>query len=284
MAADLVSVILRAAALVLLLQASGAAVFLAVFREELGPLGDSLRRRIRAVALWAMVAIAAQYALEAARLSGTMSGVLDPMLQRMVLGSPTAAVAALRIGALGLIIASASHATGSRQALAAAGALVTAGSFVLVGHTTVHPARAALAGVLVVHVSAVLFWLGALWPLYRLSQPETLGTLGPIVRRFSILAAWIVPFILIAGALLAFALIGSVHALAQTYGLMILVKLAAFAGLMVLASANKWRLGPSLARGEPWAVRPFRRSVAAEYFTIVCLLCLTAVLTTFFSP
>jgi putative copper resistance protein D len=284
MTADVVSVILRAAALVLLLQASGGAVFLHLFHAELGTCRELLRPRVRIVALWAMLAIAAQYAQEAARLSGELSGVFDPTLQRMVLGSPTATVAALRTGALVLIIASLTRAGSWHRALAAIGALLTAGSFILVGHTSVHSARAALAAALVVHVLAVLFWLGALWPMYRLSRPETLGTLGPLVRRFSVIAVWIVPCILIAGAVLAFALIGSLQALKDPYGVTILIKLAAFVGLMVLASANKWRLGPALGRAEPWAIRPFRHSVATEYVAIVCILCLTAVLTTFLSP
>jgi putative copper resistance protein D len=283
-AADVLSVILRAAALVLLLQASGAAVFLALFDAELGPLRELVRPSARAVALCGVLLIGAQYALEAARMSGELSGVFDPTLQRMVLDSPTALAAALRLGALGLVILSLRRADRWQPVLALAAAMFAIGSFVLVGHTTVHRARAILAAVLIVHVAAVTFWLGALVPLYRLSTREALGVAGRIVQRFSIIAVWVVPFILIAGTMLAFALIEDVHTLTQPYGLLILVKLAAFIALMVLASANKWRLGPALSRGEEQAIRRFRRSVASEYVVIVCVLAATAVLTTFFSP
>ena len=59
---------------------------------------------------------------------------------------------------------------------------------------------------------------------------------------------------------------------------------SAFGGLMILASANKWRFGPALSRGEAQALPSFRGSLAAEYAIIVAVLAATAVLTAFFSP
>jgi copper resistance protein D len=280
--ADALSVILRAASLVLVLQASGTAMFLVLFARDLG----SLRERLSssAVALCAIGVVLAQYALEAARLSGELSGVFDPALQRMVLASPTALVAALRTGALVLVIVSLRRAGRMQRVLAFAGGAIVVASFALVGHTTVHRARAALAALLMVHVALVTFWLGALVPLYRLSMREALPVIGRIVQRFSRIALGLVPLIPFAGVGLAYALIEDVRTLTQPYGLILIGKLSAFGVLMGLASANKWRLGPALSRGEAQALQPFRRSVAAEYVIIVCVLAATAVLTAFFSP
>jgi copper resistance protein D len=65
---------------------------------------------------------------------------------------------------------------------------------------------------------------------------------------------------------------------------LLLVKIGGFALLMGLASLNKWRLGPAIARGELPALTAFRRSVATEYTLIAGVLTATTVMTTFFSP
>jgi putative copper export protein len=47
---------------------------------------------------------------------------------------------------------------------------------------------------------------------------------------------------------------------------------------------NRRRFGPALGRGDVAAGRRFRHAVAAEYGLIAIILCVTAVLTTFYSP
>jgi putative copper resistance protein D len=283
-AADALSVILRGGSLVLLLTASGAALFRVLFRGQLERAHELLRPGARALAFGAMAAVAAQYALEAARLSGEFSGMLDSTLQRIVLGTPLAGVAALRILALLFIVLGLPRSGRSGKLLALAGAGIAVGSFALVGHTAAHSSRAVLAGALIVHVAAVSFWLGALAALLRLCTPQTLPVLGRVVQSFSAIAVWVVPVLFLAGTFLAVALIGQLRGLLQPYGLLILVKLAAFSALIFLAGVNKWRWGPALSRGDESALQPFRRAVAAEYAVIACVLAVTAVLTTFFSP
>ena len=105
-----------------------------------------------------------------------------------------------------------------------------------------------------------------------------------IVARFSALAGWSVPLILVAGVGMALMLVPDVEVLRQPYGLILLAKLCGFSLLMLLASFNKWRLTPALAAGEPQAGSRLRRVIALEYLLIVAVLALTANLTSFYSP
>jgi putative copper export protein len=76
-------------------------------------------------------------------------------------------------------------------------------------------------------------------------------------------------------------LIPGLAVFAQPYGWLLLLKIAGFALLMALASANRWRLGPAVARG---ATLAFKRSLAAEYGLIVAVLAATATMTSLYSP
>jgi putative copper export protein len=71
----------------------------------------------------------------------------------------------------------------------------------------------------------------------------------------------------------------------SAYGSLILVKIAVFIVLMVLAAWNRWHAVPAIAASDSAAagVR-LRRMIAIEYLLIVGVLATTAVLTTFYSP
>src|SRR5712675_2348116 len=88
---DVISVILRALSFVLLFQAAGVAIFVAVFGRRLASSGGEVRRLGQAAAIAAIVLVAAHYALEAARMAGEMSGMWDPTLQGMAWNSPARA-------------------------------------------------------------------------------------------------------------------------------------------------------------------------------------------------
>ncbi len=108
------------------------------------------------------------------------------------------------------------------------------------------------------------------------------------VRRVSSLAAVSVLCLLVAGTVLALSLVGSVSALFETtYGQLLLVKLAVFALVLVMAGYNRWFLLPwvmpdsqghvSTARlGAGWRV--LMRTGRAEALGVVVILGLTAVL------
>jgi putative copper resistance protein D len=281
---DVLSVVLRALSFILLFQAAGAAIFVALFGRRLASARDAVRRLGQASALAAMALVAAHYAFEAARMAGDLSGMWDPTLQGMVWGSPNRAALIWRLAGLLLIVAGLQ--LGGRQSLIVmlSGAVLATGSFTLMGHTSVNAHRGALAALLMLHLLVVAFWFGALWPLYLASLRETPARASDIVERFTTVATWLVPVILLAGIAMAVLLLPNLAALGEPYGELLIAKVAGFVVLMGLAAANKWQLGPALARGPVQGGRWFRRSLAAEYVLITVVLSITAVMTSFFSP
>jgi len=282
--ADIFSVVLRAAAFVLLLQASGIALFMAIFGERIPESGAAVRRMGGISALLAVAAVVAHYLLEAGRMAGDLSGVANGELQGVALHSSAAAEAALRILGLVLIAAGLRKASALGSACGVAGATLAVIAFTLTGHTSVSPERWFLIVALAVHVLVVAFWLGALLPLYVATRREQPAAAAKVVAAFSAAATWIVPGIFVAGAVLAAGLLPSLATFARPYGQLLLVKIGGFALLMALAAMNKWRLAPALAREVPHAGAALRRSIAMEYALIVCVLTATAVMTSFFSP
>jgi copper resistance protein D len=281
---DVLSVALRALSFVFLLQAIGVAFFVAIFGRRLGDSRRTIRRLSRWAALLALACVAGHYALEAARMAGELSGVWDASLQRIVLSSSNGAAFILRV--LGLsVVAVALRGESARSMIASvSGATIVLSAFIVTGHTTAHPERWFLGALLLVHVAVIAFWFGGLLPLYWVSVRERQAAAAALIESFSVWASWLVPLILLAGVILALRLVPGVGVFTQPYGELLLVKLGGFALLMGLASVNKWRLGPAIARGELPALTAFRWSVATEYTLMVGVLTTTAVMTTFFSP
>lgn len=281
---DILSVVLRALSFVLLFQAAGIAIFIALFGRRLDRSDSALRRIGQTAALAGMVLVAAHYALEAARMAGDMSGMWDPALQAMMWHSPNRAALLCRLLGLLLIAVGLRDRSNRRTIVALGGAVLATGAFTLVGHTFVNVHRGALATLLLVHLLIVAFWFGALAPLYLASLRETPARAFDLIERFTAIATWLVPVIMLAGIAMAALLLPSVAALREPYGRLLIAKVIGFALLMGLAAANRWRLAPGLTEGTIQSERRFRRSVAAEYVLIAAILSITAVMTSFFSP
>ena len=280
---DLAWVALRAASLVLLFQAAGAALFIAAFARRLTRSAPAIRRTGVRAAAAALLVLAAQYLLEPVHLAGEWAGIADASLHRLVSSSTGAALAVRAAGLAGVALGLrrdgwAANTTGI------AGSLAALGSFALTGHTALDAHRLWLAPLLLVHLILVAFWFGSLWPLRQLCALEPREPAARVIAAFSSGALGLVPLIPLAGAGMAALLLPDFAALLAPYGLLLGAKLLLFAALMGLAALNKLRLAPALGRGEPGALPRFRRSVAAEYVLICAVLAVTAVLTGFFSP
>lgn len=282
--ADVLSVVLRALSFVFLFQAAGTAIFVAIFGRRLPQTLGSIRRGGQAAALAAIVLVSGHYALEAARMAGELSGMMDPSLQGIVWNSSSRAAVICRLGGLLLIVTGLRGTSIQSTTLAVLGAVLVTVAFTVTGHTSVNAHRWGLAGLLVVHLLIVAFWFGALVPLYVASSRETAAQASDVIERFSAVAFWLVPVILLAGLIMAAVLLPNLAALSTPYGRLLIAKVSGFAVLMGLAAANKWRLGPALAREPSQGGRWFRRSVAAEYVLIATILTITAVMTSLFSP
>ena len=282
--ADTLSVILRTLSFIALFQAAGIAIFLSLWAAELKVTEARLRRLALLSSVSAALLLIGQYLLEAARMSGELSGVMDPVLQGVVLHSATSLALSWRL--LGLLLMGIGlrlrGSGGATLGMIGVATLLTA--FTFTGHTSDHAPRWLLSPLLLAHLLIIAFWFGALLPLYLISQREPAPVADRIVDAFSARAVWLVPGILLAGLALATFLLPSWGTLFTPYGELLIVKVIGFSGLMILAAFNKWRFGPALERGDVGAGRRFRRSLLAECGLITAILCVTAVLTTFYSP
>jgi copper resistance protein D len=306
---DILSVVLRAVSFVLLFQAAGAVFFAAAFGPALTISLTGIRALTRTTAFAAILAVAAHYVLESARMAGDMSGIVDGSLQGQVWNSSSGAAFAVRILGLLLIVAGARTAPGRLAAsrffagaapsrpfaagrfsargftiVGVTGAVLVAVSFALTGHTSTNARRSLLVPLLLAHLLIVAFWFGALWPLCLVTLRESRERVARVITVFSAAAAWLVPLILVAGVAMAALLVPNIAALTQPYGEFLLAKAGLFAALLGLAAFNKWRFAPAIARGDPQAAPRFRRVALSEYVLITAVLSVTAVMTTFFSP
>jgi copper resistance protein D len=270
--------VLRAAALVLTLQATGMSVFGLLFHRV--PLSPAVRRSAARTAWAAVALVGMQLLLEPAHLALEWSAITDPAMLR--LAADSGGTRALAVRGLGLLCILAAIRAGAALRLAGIAFVLT--SFALSGHTVAHEHRAVMDAILIVHVAIVAFWLGALPPLRLVLLREATGSAVQLLSEFSQLAVWLVPVIALAGLSLALLLLPDVAALAQPYGLALLAKVALFALLMGIAGLNRLRLVPALTRGDAGVAASLARVIGTEWLLICGVLAVTAVMTGSFSP
>lgn len=283
---DAVAVFVRAVSFIALFQAAGAAAFLVLFETRLGPSRAAILPLARRAAALALILVLLQFGLEAARMTGDFSGLRDPSMQQLSWHTALGTAVRLRLAGLVLVF----FGLGITQARLASGLLTLLGTalllaaFTALGHTVDHPHRAVLAGLLLAHLLCVTFWFGALWPLRQAVSLEAAPAAAALLERFSRLAVWIVPGLLLAGVTLVIALLPGWSAFRTAYGVLLLAKLAGFSVLMGFAAWNKLRLTPALWLQDPDAVPRLRRSLAAEYLLVGAVLAITALMTALYSP
>lgn len=173
----------------------------------------------------------------------------------------------------------------SGWSIAALGAIGLAVSLSLAGHTTTAPRSPQLAMVLdALHVVAAGGWLGTLLALVVAGLPATFqlpaerrgGAAAALVNAFSPAALVFAGISLLTGIFAAGVHLGVPPALSSAYGRTLLLKLGAFA-LVVVAGAWNWRrVRPRLA--EPGLPAHLRRTGTAELLLAALVLAATAVL------
>ncbi len=284
MSADVLSYVLRALGFIALFQAAGGAFFASLFPQVMPHVRERLRHLALSAAIVAMACFALQQSLEAGRFVGEVSGVLQWDLLVLAWNSPSGLGQVLRLSGLLLIVIGFRTNTAPGAWTASCGAALALLAFLASGHTSVDPWRPLLAPLLAVHVLVAAFWFGSLMPLLLVSRHEVADSAAAILARFSVLAGWSVPLILIAGLAIVLALAPDLSVLQRTYGQLVLLKLAVFLVLLLLATYNRWRLVPWISQGRPQALIALRRSITVEVALIAGVLAVTAALTLFFSP
>ena len=156
----------------------------------------------------------------------------------------------------------------------------------MTGHDdSAHPLAGAVADT--AHLAGVSLWIGGLLVLLFGVLPRRVpGEMAVAVARYSNLALVSMLAIVGAGAVLAWQVVGSVHALLHTsYGQTLLIKLALVAAVLALAQRSKtWvrhRLDVAvLLDGDRATVRPFVYSVAVEAGLALAILAAASFLVT----
>ncbi len=283
-APDVVVVGLRALSFVAIFQATGSVLFLWIFKRQLTITAEPLIK-FAAWAAWSAIALTlAHHFLGPARMTGSFSGVFDSSLQWLLLESGAGSARALRIGGLALLAFAIRAKSRRGSAAALLGVALAVVSFGLMGHTATDDLRWLLAPLLIVHLLIISFWFGSLLPLLYVTAREGAAVGGTVLDRFSSLATWSVPIILVAGIVMAIVLLPSFADLLTPYGRLVLAKISGFAVLMGLATLNKWRFVPAIRAGESRSVLGVQRSIALEWSVMVLVFVITAVMTGFFSP
>jgi uncharacterized membrane protein len=248
----------RAAYMALLLVSAGTAWFIVLIRLP-SPLDVALRRLLASASLVGMIA-GALYLWLTARYEGPI-----PV-------SPTGLAPSLGVAAVGFacLLAAASR---PGQGWLLGGALLLAVSRVLTGHLASREPGIVLMPLMFLHVSCAAYWVGSLWPLYRLIGRESPRVAAAVVERFSNIALAAVAVLAVAGVITTFVHLRTPSALLATwYGQLLLMKTTWFTVLMSIAAYHKLRLTPRLAAGDGAAARRMRWGIRAEAAVMVLVI------------
>lgn len=143
-------------------------------------------------------------------------------------------------------------------------------SYAASGHAGAASPRWLTRPMVVLHLLALTFWIGALIPL-------TLARTTEALRRFSAVIPVAVGLLLVSGGTLAAVQLGRDPAQWLTpYGYILAAKLALLAVVFALAAFNRWRLTAPALAGDAGAMARMRRSIGAELVLALAILGLTA--------
>jgi copper transport protein len=163
------------------------------------------------------------------------------------------------------------------RALLAAFGVIAVGTWPLSGHPAGSPVPAVSVVVDSVHLTSMAIWLGGLVMLVgfllRQADERELGAILPVWSRWAALA---VASLLLAGLTQALIEVGTPSALVGTsYGRLLMIKVALFAAVVVVAAYSRRLVGRRLAEGRPGRLR---RLVVVELGITAVVLALTTVL------
>lgn len=281
---EITVVTIKFVSLMLVLLSSGGLLFSSLYSDQLTATKFSIQQGLLIGSVVALFLSVVYLFLDAARFSGSLSGIFDFELQKLILLSRLGVSKILLIVGLIVMIWSFKFMDKGRTILSTIGISLIAFSFSFTGHTSEHGLRVILAPLLMLHMVVVIFWFGALVPLYYIVKNEPTQCAGSVVCDFSKKATCLVPLIFVAGIIMSVALMDGIHFFSHTYGMILLFKALTFCVLMLIAALNKWRYGPDLENGNENSARKLQRAILTEILLITLIVGATVVLTSYFSP
>lgn len=127
------------------------------------------------------------------------------------------------------------------------------------------------------------WWFGTLLPLIVACKEDSDKELHDVMHRFGQQAMFMVSVLLIAGLYVAIQLVGSFAALLNSgYGQVLLTKLVAVTGIMLIAAYHRFLLVPSLKYEN--SREKLSKSISIEAVVALAILTITASLTSLVGP
>lgn len=262
------------------LLAAGLGAFL-VLAHDGGAEAATLRRWLRrAVALGAF-GVLLTLPFQAARVTGLgLGAIFETGVAEQVLGDGVGWSTAVVLAGLVALAVDA----GRRRPLTVAAALAATAGFAIAGHTTTADPRAVVTAADAVHAIAGAVWFGGLVGLTvvlrtRRATDGGAASAGPIVGRFSAVAAVSLLFVAVGGTLLAWREVQAWSALTSTtYGKVLVAKVAIVGAVALLGAWNRFRLVPAIASAPKRAGALLQQAVRVESGALLGALALTAAL------
>lgn len=150
-------------------------------------------------------------------------------------------------------------------------------SFSQLGHVANLPVLAQI--LLTIHVLGMSLWMGALYPLWKISRAIKGFALKERMHLFGRIATFIVALLIACGASIALLLVQDVNTFIHTaYGTGFIIKLLLVISLLLLAAFNKWYFTPRLQN--PDAAQYLGYSILVEMCLGLAILLTTGYITT----
>jgi putative copper resistance protein D len=267
-----VSVLLRGLILTSQSLTIGGVAFLAILAAPLAPAlgatgGEILRRALRML-FWSALALAALEAFNIAALCLMLTSAFqmspqeaasaEAVLSDIFVLAPAAAIA--------FIVGDARSVSGKRLLLLASAGVALLCAQVATTHSTSRlDTSAAVMGAEFLHMAGAAIWIGGIpYLILALAQTSDGMAWRQVGRRFSLMSMFSVVVIGVGGVIMSISYIGSLEAFYGTaYGVMVMAKIALFAGLLFLGGMN-FLVVEQLRRDSTTPILRLRRFAEAE--------------------
>lgn len=263
--------------------AAGACLFAATFPQQAEAIRPALQRQILLGALLIAVVEPLRYAMFQLSIAGGDAGLaFSPDMVWMGLELPGGQAALMRIASIGLILVSGMWAVGRGSlswVLGLGGSALAIGSYALEGHTAGSAQPWWMSLLLVIHVFAVHWWIGGLWPLASAARVLPGAELAAAVERFGRVAVALVAMLLVAGAIKLIWIVGWPLDPMNGYQQLFAAKILGVVAILALAARNKFRITPLLRIDAEAGADRLRSSIGLELAVALMLLVLTGLIT-----
>ncbi|MGL4727377.1 MAG: CopD family protein [Bosea sp. (in: a-proteobacteria)] len=154
--------------------------------------------------------------------------------------------------------------------IAVAGAIGVIASYAAMGHSMLYRPRQEIAALVLVHLTLVAWWIGALLPLALIARRDDVVQAAALIADWSRLALIFVALVVVSGGLLIWHLAPRIDLITGSWwGMGLIAKLVLIVGLMGLAALHKLSLTPALARGGFEAGEKLARSIKLEMWLVL---------------